>query len=260
MQEQFARPFGLVVLGPPPARTAGCAALRSQTSPSVEHRVGVAELRLALAQRLDLGADELDPRLEASRAARICGRRAGWWRRRRTRACAPSWPSLLRSGGRPRRRFPCRSRRRDEVDPASGRLDPIDPHRYRIAEPDRPPDFAADQRRLGLVEVEALAAHAARRHEPLVDVAELAAEADERPRPDDARDLALEVCVPPALERARARAGRRRRRSSASRSIAVASRSRSELCEAASRTGPDRGASSPAPTADSSARWTTRSG
>ena len=31
----------------------------------VDHGVGIAELRLALAQRLDLGAEQLDPALEA---------------------------------------------------------------------------------------------------------------------------------------------------------------------------------------------------
>ena len=65
----------------------------------------------------------------------------------------------------------------------------------------RRPAAAADDRRLGLVEVVALApAHPPRRQEALIDVAECAAEGDERPGVDQARHLALERRLGPGLE------------------------------------------------------------
>ena len=112
------------------------------------------------------------------------------------------------------------------------------------------------------VELVALAAaDPARREEALVDVGERAAEADEGARPDHAGHLALEAGAGPALEQLPLEQEARRRRESASRSIAVASRSRSEQWPPTSPRPLPRGrASSPAPIAESSARWATRSG
>ena len=221
----------------------------------LDHRVGVADLRLAGAQRLDLGADQLDPGLEPlDELVLVRGTAVGRHVAGRRLALAPLAHRAIGSAsaaprprpGRPGR-APPRPRRRGRVTGSPSR----------IARPLR----RADDRGLGLVEVEPLAAQPARRQEALVDVAELAGEADERPGRDHPRDLALEA-------RASARASNSSRSSrnaaqtlSASRSVTIASRSRSEQRDRRRRAPAARsGSASPAPIVESSARWAIRSG
>ena len=140
------------------------------------------------------------------------------------------------------------SSRRHQVDAPPWSVDRVHAHGYRIAKPHRPAAAPADERGLGLVEVESLPAQQPRRQQPLVHIAELAAEAHERPRADHAGDLALELRFHPDSNSSRPSRNEAQTRS-ASRSIAVASRSRSELRQPASLTasrlrlglpGPDR--------------------
>src|SRR5262245_60409363 len=130
-------------------------------------------------------------RSPSSRPARTCAGRGGWLRRRRWRAAwrRPSFPSCSL--------LP----RRQQVDAAARRVDPLDADRDRIPEPDRGAPLEADQHRLGLIELVALtAADPARRQEAFVDVGELAGEANEGAGPDHAGDLALERSLRAGVE------------------------------------------------------------
>ncbi len=182
------------------------------------------------------------PALELLDELVACGTRAGSRRRRPTRAFFfPSLPSRLVSSLKhpgPLRGPSCPRGASTPVTVTVIRSP------KRTSRPVRPPD----ERRLGLVQVEALAAERPRGDEALVDVAELAAEADERARVDDAGHLALEV----GRRSPRSNSSRSSRNAahtrSARRSIFIASRSRSEHHGPASRTSEGSGASSPAPT------------
>ena len=85
---------------------------------------------------------------------------------------------------------------RREVDAPARRLDALDAHADRVAEAQRLARALAGEDRALLVELPPVAAQAAQRQQALV----AAAEAHERAGADEARDLAVELLVPAALE------------------------------------------------------------
>src|SRR5581483_4147973 len=90
---------------------------------------------------------------------------------------------------------------RQQVNPPSRRLHPVDADGRGIPDPHRVAAARAEQHRLGRVQLVALAsADATGRQKALVAVRERAAEADEGSRSHHAGDLALEPCLRPALE------------------------------------------------------------
>ena len=186
--------------------------LCSHTSPSRTARVAVLDLRLAVAQRLDLGAGQHHPGLPACRAG--CSGSCAWRLRgdvARRHLRLPLLAIRLELTRRARGRRGRAGRRRARPAPSTG-----SPSRIAL------PDSRADEHRLELVELPPVAAQAAHRQQALVAVAER----DERAGADHADDLAARTRGPSRPRRARARAGssaRRRRRRARS---TIASRSR----------------------------------
>src|SRR6476619_1671699 len=98
--------------------------------------------------------------------------------------------------------FPFLAIHRLQLDSTACCFNPTHPDGYRIAEPQLATGLLADQRRLALVQLEALSpTQAAGRQEALVNIAELAAEADEGAGADQPRNLAREdeCCIDHAM-------------------------------------------------------------
>ena len=218
---------------------------------AVAHRrVGVLELGLALAQRLDLGARQHHPRLEALEQVVAIRRLAvgGDVTRRRLAlrplAIAHSSPELI-------------ARAADPPDPAAASI-AVDPHPHRVAEPDR----AAAARAHAASCACSLSSHQSPRSRRTGSRPSNAA--GPRRRRTRRRRSARR---PRRRSRLRARRRTARARAGSSGDVVGVALDRHRLALArrastapAAATHAASGAASPPPTADSSARWQTRSG
>ena len=235
------RTLGVVVLVGCRARRAGCGHPRSHTSPvarSTRRRRRAAPCpRAAPSPRCRAARS----RTRASRPARIDAAPGGCV------ATSPEPAAFARLLAH--RVSPPRSAGR-EVDPAARGLDAVDAHRDRVPEPDLAAAAAPDQRRLGLVQLEAARAASAaragspRRRRP-------ARRRSARTRPRRPRPTPRPRTRAPSRARtARARAGtRRRRRRRRARAAPPRARARSSAARPRA-TSARSGSSSPAPSAD----------
>src|ERR1044072_8560647 len=157
VQEQLARPLRLVVLAAGRLIRGG-GELAQPDLAVVDDRVGVSHLRFPVAQRLDLGAAQDDPRLElldqhefvagAPVGGDVAGGRLALLLPLLRHLPPPAAPD------RPGREPPPPAPRRPHPPPPAPRSPPPRPPRYGVPEPQPAPRLAADQGGLGLVQLE----------------------------------------------------------------------------------------------------------